>query len=193
LAVSAGPSPPRRKSAATTRQEGRAIASSTHGPRLGARLRPPRLLAGALDTGPRADRRRRASPWVRLSRPAIPSDELYLKCSVWASAPYARLAAPGAARHSGTLSGDSFPRRSSTRVSAAFRNLRTRRPPAGRARTRGRGGRPARRARRSARTGRRAQCSPRSLRFRVPRPKRSAGRPPLHRKPARGRARLRFT
>ena len=85
------------------------------------------------------------------------------------------------------------PPRSSTRASAARRNHRTGRPPAGRPRTRGRCGRPARRARRSARSGRRARSSPRSPRFRVPRPKRSARRPSIHREPARGRARLRST
>jgi hypothetical protein len=58
---------------------------------------------------------------VRLLRPAIPSDELYPRCSVATSSPYVRLPAPEAARHTGILSGGRgpLPRRSSPRALAA--------------------------------------------------------------------------
>ena len=176
------------------RQERRAIATSAHGLRLGDRLRP-RLPPGTPGAGARNARRRRTFPSARLSRPAIPSDELYPKCSVKASTRCVRLPSPEDARHTGILSGGrGLPsRRSSPRASAAPRNLRMGRPRAARARTIGRCVRPARRARGIARSCRQARSSPRSLRFRIPRPKRSGGRPPLHREPARGRVRLRFT
>ena len=112
-------------------------------------------------------------------------------------APAAATLPPGAKGRPRTwpINGDRGPprRRSSPRASAARRSPRTRRPPAGHPRATGRCARPARRARRIARSGRRARSSPRSLRFRIPRPKRSAGHPPLHRESARGRVRLRFT